>query len=53
MLAKNIAYIYYAHDEDIEIGSLARAIISNAEIRIISNYISGYVNFYFPIDSNK
>lgn len=53
MLVKNIAYVYCSYDKTPETGDVALAFISNAKIRFITPYNNGYVNFSFPIDSNK
>ena len=56
MLVKNISCMFYAYGETIETGNFGLAIISNAKIRFVTIYDdfnNGYVNFSFPIDSNK
>lgn len=56
MLVKNIVSNYYSYAETIESGNFGLAFISNAKIRfktIYNDFNNGYVNFYFPIDSNK
>ena len=56
MLVKNIALYYYSYGESVETGNFGLVIISNDKIRfktVYDDYINGYVNFYFPIDSNK
>ena len=56
MLVKNIISLYYSYAETIDTGNFALAIISNAKISFMTMYDNlnnGYVNFFFPIDSNK
>ena len=56
MLVKNISCMFYSHGEDVLSGNLALAFISNDKICIdtaYDDYKNGYVNFSFPIDSNK
>lgn len=56
MLVKDIISIYYSHTENNESGNFGFAIVSNAKISfktLYDEFNRGYVNFYFPIDSNK
>lgn len=56
MLVKNITCIYYSYAETPKRGNFGLATISNAKIRfetIYDDLHNGYVNFSFPIDSNK
>ena len=56
MLVKNIACLYYSYGKDTLLGNYGLAIISNAKISfttVYDDFNNGYVNFFFPIDSNK
>ena len=56
MLVKNIVSMFYSYGESVQSGNFGMAIISNAKISFETMYPDfnkGYVNFSFPIDSNK
>lgn len=56
MLVKNICCLYYSYAESINSGNYGLAIISGAKIgfkTLYDDFKNGYVNFSFPIDSNK
>lgn len=56
MLVKNINYLYYSYGETVESGNFGLVIISNDKISfktIYDDFNNGYVNFSFPINSNK
>ena len=56
MLVKNIGCLYYSYGKSVETGNFGLVFISDAKIRfkvIYDDYNNGYVNFSFPIDSNK
>lgn len=56
MLVKNATSLYYSYGDSVESGNFALAIISNAKISfkiMHDSFKNGYVDFFFPIDSNK
>lgn len=53
MLGNNFMCSYVAHDGDVNKSDFGLAIISNNKISFITQYSKGYLNCFFPIDSNK
>lgn len=56
MLVKDFTCMYYSYAKNDELGNFGLASISNDKISFITvydDYNRGYVNFFFPIDSNK